>query len=432
MNSSFQSTSPSAYVPPTLRTDGRLGYLTPDQTEKLKQLWICIYDIFDGKATFDQSAPTSFKGQVREEETPEAPSSGPLGWFGRNFKNNGPTGPRFTGQDLYKSFWAYMTQDHPDTVLLKFLRARKWILDDALMMVVNTLKWRIVERLQEVIELSDVELSAKYPNFVDQFRMGKVFLRGADPLGRPVAFINVRVHQKSDQPPETLHRLTLHTLECGRSLASPASESVIVVFDLSNFGLHNMDWGFVRLFVQCFESYYPEFLGVCVIHRAPVLFWDLWRFIQPLLDPSVASRFVFTRNNAELHKVIPRESLPIVHYDGLDNWTYEYIPPREGENIHMQDTATKERLLTERRVLEERFDAATRAWMKDPGYQPSNDRDQIAAAIGEQYVRMSPYTRARTLYHRMGVLGNDERPHWTYDIKQESHPQQDNGMELDS
>jgi len=119
MNNSFQSTSPSAYVPPTLRTDGRLGYLTPDQTEKLKQLWICIYDIFDGKATFDQAAPTSFKGQVREEDAPEAPSSGPLGWFGRSFRNNGPTGPRFNGQDLYKSFWAFMTQDHPDTVLLK-------------------------------------------------------------------------------------------------------------------------------------------------------------------------------------------------------------------------------------------------------------------------------------------------------------------------
>ncbi|KAF9422290.1 hypothetical protein BGZ76_003796, partial [Entomortierella beljakovae] len=93
------------------------------------------------------------------------------------------------------------------------------------------------------------------------------------------------------------------------------AETVIVIFDLSNFGLDNMDWGFVRLFVQCFEAYYPETLGVCVVHRAPFVFWGLWKLIQPLLDPVVASKFVFTRSNADLHKVVPRERLPIVHYE---------------------------------------------------------------------------------------------------------------------
>ncbi|KAG0227809.1 CRAL-TRIO domain-containing protein [Mortierella sp. GBAus27b] len=422
--------SPSSYVQPVLRTDGRLGHLTPEQVDKLKEFWICVYDIFDGKMTFDQTAPTSFKGQVREEDTET--TAGVLSWFGRSFRGTTTSTVRFSGQDLYKAFWKMIIMEHPDAVLLKFLRARKWVLEDVLKMFVSTLKWRLVERIDEVIELSDVEIEAKNPNFVQQFRMGKAFFFGADPLGRPVITINTRVHHKSEQPPETLHRFTLHTLECARMLASPESESVIVIFDLSSFGLHNMDWPFVRLFVQCFESYYPEFLGVCVIHRAPVVFWDLWRLIQPLLDPQVASRFIFTRNNEELHRVIPQERLPITHFDGLNDWNYEYVPPREGENNHMQDVATKERLLQERRALEVSFDQATRVWMKEPGHQPSSQRDQIALGIQEQYGRMSPYVRARNLYHRWGVLDAKEEAHWKVNVRQEpQHQQQESSMEID-
>jgi hypothetical protein len=92
----------------------------------------------------------------------------------------------------------------------QFIRARKWVLDDALKMFLNALKWRIVERLDELIELSDVELDAKYPKFLEQMRMGKGYLRGADPLGRPMSVIHTRLHHKSDQPPETIHRFTLY------------------------------------------------------------------------------------------------------------------------------------------------------------------------------------------------------------------------------
>ena len=196
------------------------------------------------------------------------------------------------------------------------------------------------------------------------------------------------------------------------------SETVIVIFDLSNFGLDNMDWGFVRLFVQCFESYYPETLGVCVVHRAPFVFWGLWKLIQPLLDPVVASKFVFTRNNAELHKVIPRERLPIIHYEGLDDWKYEYIPPREGENDCMKDVAKKDELLAERHAIEARFDAVTRAWIKEGGGNNSEERDEIAKELREQYTRMSPYVRAASLYKRWGVAV-DGQVNWTYNVKSE-------------
>lgn len=82
-------------------------------------------------------------------------------------------------------------------------------------MFLNSLKWRIVERLDELSELSDVELDAKYTGFIDQMRSGKGYIRGGDALGRPISIINARQHHKADQPAETIHRYTLYvsTLE---------------------------------------------------------------------------------------------------------------------------------------------------------------------------------------------------------------------------
>ncbi|KAF9914899.1 hypothetical protein BX616_007339 [Lobosporangium transversale] len=412
------TTDNSTYIQPIISTDGTLGHLTPEQTETLKQFWACLYDIFDGKTAFDQTIPTSFKGQAQEEPNALVQKSS---WFGRGkpASESGPVVPRFTGEDLKKAYWKLTMMDHPDVVILKFIRARKWVLDDALKMFLNTLKWRIVERLDELIELSDVELDAKYPKFLEQLHKGKGYLHGADPLGRPLTFINPRFHHKADQPSETTYRFTLYNMEHGRTLLPQGTENVIVIFDLSNFGLDNMDWGFVRLFVQCFESYYPETLGVCVVHRAPFVFWGLWKLIQPLLDPVVASKFVFTRNNAELHKIIPRDRLPINHFDGLDDWTYEYISAQENENDHMKDSAKKEELLRERHELEAKFDIATRAWIKESEGTSSDERDEIAKNIREQYARLSPYIHAASVYRRRGVAVNGQI-NWTYNIKDDN------------
>ncbi|KAG0377661.1 hypothetical protein BGX24_005694 [Mortierella sp. AD032] len=345
----------STYVAPVLPIDGRLGHLTQEQTVKLQQFWVRLYDIFDGKTPFDQTAPSSFKGQAREDGDGETPAPAKTGWFGRgkaaSESNGAVAAPRFTGAELHKTFWKLTMMDHPDLIVLKFIRARKWVLDDALKMFLNALKWRIVERLDELVELSDVELDAKYPKFIEQMRIGKGYLRGADPLGRPMSVVNTRLHHKSDQPAETIHRFTLY-------------------------------------------------------------------LIQPLLDPVVASKFVFTRNNAELHKVVPRERLPIIHYEGLDDWKYQYVPSQEGENDCMKDHAKKEELLAERHAIEARFDAVTRTWIKSADGKNNVERDDIAKEFREQYTRMSPYIRATSLYKRWGVAVNGE-VNWTYNVKAE-------------
>ncbi|KAG0214784.1 hypothetical protein BGX28_001419 [Mortierella sp. GBA30] len=407
------------YTPPVISTEGHLGHLTPEQTLMLRVFWGRLNDIFDGRVLADQTAPVSFKGDVQQNnDSTDPPADISRGWltFSGAPTSTNPLSPQFTGPKLYTTFWKMVMMHHPDKVVLKYLRARKWVLDEALKMFMNSLKWRMVERIDELAELSEVELDAKYPGFINQMRIGKGYIRGEDTLGRPISVINTRVHHKGDQPPETIHRYTLYTMECGRTFLPGDVETVVILFDLSDFGLHNMDWGFIRLFVQCFESYYPETLAQCIIHRAPYVFWGIWKLIEPLLDPVVTRKFVFTRNNEDLHQILPREHLPITHYDGLDDWTFEYIPPVPGENDRMYDSVQKQALIKERQGLVAEFDALTRAWIQDGDDNRAAERDAVAKRLGEQYRRLSPAIRSTNLYNRWGALV-DGNVNWTYNIK---------------
>ena len=62
--------------------------------------------------------------------------------------------------------------------------------------------------------------------------------------------------------------------------------------------------------VTCFEAYYPETLGSCLIHRAPWVFSTVWNLITPLLDPVVASKIHFTKNCEELTNYVSKDALP--------------------------------------------------------------------------------------------------------------------------
>lgn len=51
----------------------------------------------------------------------------------------------------------------------------------------------------------------------------------------------------------------------------------------------------------------------------------------------------------------------------------------------------------------ERFEEATKRWIA--GEDASADRDAIANELNENYWKLDPYIRARTLYDRIGAIG---------------------------
>lgn len=129
--------------------------------------------------------------------------------------------------------------------------------------------------------------------------------------------------------------------------------------------------------------------------------------IKPWLDPVIASKINFTSSNADLSRFIAQDNLQSC-YGGKDSWEYNYIEPVEGENERMQ-SEKKEDVEAERSELIGQFEQLSLEWAKvKPGSadakQKARERRELAERLRESYWKLDPYVRARTYYHRAGVI----------------------------
>jgi hypothetical protein len=196
------------YFPTSLSLDHRLphyaGNLTAEETQKLKTMWTRLF------ALFEQKGDTIQKKEVEEKK-----SSGLFSSFHKK-KNNGfndenyflgqSADPRWAQYPLEKalplipghllriSFWGMVCTANPDATVLRFLRARKWDLDQSFNMLTNTLRWRLEMRLDEMVALGEtgliqaLEASKKGlgESFRKQLKLKMVSLGGPDKEGRGV------------------------------------------------------------------------------------------------------------------------------------------------------------------------------------------------------------------------------------------------------
>ncbi|KAG9322456.1 hypothetical protein KVV02_003182 [Mortierella alpina] len=416
---------------------GLVGKLTPDQKELLKQMWAEIFQIADS-GVLDVPNDLLPAGTAAETASIKSKTStAKKSWFGST--KSAPAAAAvevpttrvnladigLSVDQLRPALWNNILGDHPDSLLLRFLRARKWNVTNGMNMILKAFKWRLEDDIEEVKSKSEDELDAKYKGFRLQMEMGKSFVHGTDKMGRPVVYINVRMHKPSDQDPKALEKFTIYVMETGRLMIQPPVETACLIFDMTGFSLSNMDYNFVKFLVQCFEAYYPESLGVLVIHKAPFVFWGVWKIIEPWLDPVVASKIRFTRNDKELTDIIDADKLPVKYDGGKDQYTYKYIPVSAGENDRMKDTETKERLLEEWKAIMWKFEALTREWIACKKPETVNPRSEevieeerlnVTKDLRVAYFKLDPYIRARNLYHRSEhpVLQADGTSIWTY------------------
>lgn len=129
--------------------------------------------------------------------------------------------------------------------------------------------------------------------------------------------------------------------------------------------------------------------------------------IKPWLDPVIASKVNFTNGNKGLAEFIAQENLQEC-YGGKDAFEYKYIEPVEGENERMQ-SEKKEEVRAGRDELASRFEQLSLEWAKvkpgtDDGRKKVTERCETAERLRESYWRLDPYVRARTYYHRAGVI----------------------------
>ena len=256
---------------------GYVGNLTDEQEAKLRELWIASLKIFSIAIVEDEvSEVSSRNGSPSTDDLDKKKSKKKFGIFSRKGDSSGDSGEPTSSsnnnlatgvenikiseaddkygqskdfinalatqspEDLRATFWNIVKHDHPDALLLRFLRARKWDVEKALVMMVSTIQWRLQEmhvdddiiRNGEAGALKDCtssDATAKEDGegFMYQLREGKSFLHGTDKQGRPMCFIRVRLHRQGDQSEASLERFTVHVIETARMMLLPPVETAV-------------------------------------------------------------------------------------------------------------------------------------------------------------------------------------------------------------
>lgn len=441
---------------------GRPGTLTPEQEEKLRQFWIATLEVFGKLDSKDVVGATEaarvisntlaakkpkkkrlslFRKSHKDDDTDSVTSTDSSSQVGESDDKYGQTKEfhdalaSLSPETLRATFWSMVKHDHPDALLLRFLRARKWDVEKALVMMVSTMRWRasdmhVDDDIMKNGELASLEAEngsdpAKKKSghdFLAQMRLGKSYLHGLDKAGRPMCFVRVRLHKQGEQSEESLERYTVFIIESARMILAPPVDTACVVFDMTGFSLANMDYAPVKFMIKCFEANYPESLGVVLIHKAPWVFQGIWKIVRGWLDPVVASKVHFTNNNEEMEEFVPRSQI-ISELGGDEDWSYQYVEPVPGENDLMKDTATRDKYLVEREGLVKDYEKATIEWIHGAGGENVEKikirRNELANDLKVDYWRLDPYLRARSLYDRVGLINPGGRLQF-YPVKTET------------
>lgn len=186
------------------------------------------------------------------------------------------------------------------------------------------------------------------------------------------------------------------------------NSSQTIVFDMTDFSMANMDYSPVKFMIKCFEANYPESLGTVLVYKAPWIFNAIWNIIRGWLDPVVAGKVHFARNVDELEKFVPRSQIP-AELGGDEKWEYSYVEPIAGENAKMAEEEPREALQSERIEMVKRYETTILEWVNGAGVtegleERRKERDTIAEELRQNYWKLDPYLRARSLYDRIGMI----------------------------
>jgi hypothetical protein len=255
---------------------GHLGNLTPEQEAKLRAFWAITLKTFgvtdlnavnsaekDFSSIGETADPVSFASLEKDKKKKR------MSMFSRkhdkekagNGVESGASSPGLSATDddkygqakefheiiekqapeeLRTAFWTMVKADHPDALLLRFLRARKWDVEKALIMLISTMHWRSAEMLvdadimkrgdggaQEDSGSSDKAIKKEGDDFLQQLRLGKSFLHGIDKEGRPLCVVRVRLHKPGEQSEKSMERYTVYVIETARLVLRPPVDTAV-------------------------------------------------------------------------------------------------------------------------------------------------------------------------------------------------------------
>lgn len=176
-----------------------------------------------------------------------------------------------------------------DTCILRFLRGSKGKADNALNELIKHAKWRQ--------EMHADDIDSYLPRFQNQLDKRLSILSHFDKEGKPCLYCFVHRHNASDRDMEEMIMFIIYSLETLVRNGRPDEEMFSVFFDLSRFGMKNMDFEVVKHLITILQSNYPDTLEKFNIIDSPMIFSACWAVIRPWLDPVTSNKVQFIRRS---------------------------------------------------------------------------------------------------------------------------------------
>ncbi|EGR48953.1 hypothetical protein MKX07_007053 [Trichoderma sp. CBMAI-0711] len=213
-----------------------------------------------------------------------------------------------------------LTERLDTLTLLRFLRARKFDVELAKQMFVDTEKWRAEIKLDEILPTWD------YPEKAEISKYYKQFYHKIDNDGRPVYIetlggIDLAAMYKITSAERMLTNLAVEYERvadprlpaCSRK-AGHLLETCCTIMDLKGVTLTKVPqvYSYVRQASVISQNYYPERLGKLFLINAPWGFSTVWSVVKGWLDPVTVKKINILGSGyqSELLKHIPAENIP--------------------------------------------------------------------------------------------------------------------------
>ena len=232
-----------------------------------------------------------------------------------------PVDPKqITVAEFRDAYYKIMQLEHPDQYLMRFIRARKYHLRKALDMLIRAIKFQIIFQVEKIRMLGDTRLPIHELT-------GKTFVYNTDEGGRPILYVNTALHDKNGATPSEFEEVSIYVVESMRCFVKYPISNIVLVFNMTNFGVQNMDNTLTKFITACTQDYYPESLFKCYVVNAPWVFNSFWKIIKNWLDPVVQAKVEFC-SDEDLRKHLPK--LPKI-LNPESKFEYSYIPPSEAD-----------------------------------------------------------------------------------------------------
>ncbi|KAL1966876.1 hypothetical protein VTN77DRAFT_3841 [Rasamsonia byssochlamydoides] len=179
--------------------------------------------------------------------------------------------------------------------LLRYLRATKWNVSEAVNRIRSTLIWRR--------EYIGDKLTPEYISIENE--TGKQVILGYDVNGRPCHYLlpSRQNTEKSDRQIEHL----VYMLERVIDLMPPGQETLALVvnFNETKSG-QNSSIGQAKQTLHFLQNHYPERLGRALVINIPFVIWGFFKMITPFIDPVTRQKLKF---NEDLRQHVPPAQL---------------------------------------------------------------------------------------------------------------------------